>query len=69
MESLAPAPAQTVDEKPLIVDQDHDNQADFERTYDWAKEYPDSDDDRSRPSVSRIEESADKYLDVMANME
>ncbi len=69
VESLTPAPAQTVDEKPLIVDQDHDNQADFERTYDWAKEYPDSDDDRSRPSVSRIEESADKYLDVMANME
>ena len=35
----------------------------------WASEYPDSDDDRSRPSASRIEESADRYLDVMANME
>ena len=45
----------TVDEKPLIVDQDHANQADFERTYDWATEYPDSDDDRSRPSASQIE--------------
>jgi RNA polymerase sigma-54 factor len=62
-------PAQTVDEKPLIVDQEHANQADFERTYDWASEYPDSDDDRSRPSASRIEESADRYLDAMANME
>ena len=58
----------TVDEKPLIVDQDHSNQADFERTYDWATEYPDSDDDRSRPSASQIEQAGDRYLDVMANM-
>ena len=58
----------TVDEKPLIVDQDHANQADFERTYDWATEYPDSDDDRSRPSASQIEQAGDRYLDVMANM-
>ena len=58
----------TVDEKPLIVDQDHANQADFERTYDWASEYPDSDDDRSRPSASQIEQAGDRYLDVMANM-
>ena len=66
---LPTGPAQTVDEKPLIVDQEHANQADFERTYDWASEYPDSDDDRSRPSAGRIEESADRYLDAMANME
>ena len=58
----------TVDEKPLIVDQDHSNQADFERTYDWATEYPDSDDDRSRPSAAQIEQAGDRYLDVMANM-
>ena len=69
VEPPAAAVEKTVDEKPLIVDQDHANQADFERTYDWASEYPDSDDDRSRPSASRIEESADRYLDVMANME
>jgi len=58
----------TVDEKPLVVDQDHSNQADFERTYDWATEYPDSDDDRSRPSAAQIEQAGDRYLDVMANM-
>ncbi|MFM8734759.1 MAG: RNA polymerase factor sigma-54 [Pirellulales bacterium] len=61
-------PEKTVDEKPLIVDQEHANQADFERTYDWANEYPDSDDDRSRPSASQIEQAGDRYLDVMANM-
>jgi|688.fasta_scaffold45518_5 RNA polymerase sigma-54 factor len=63
-----PPPERTIDEKPLIVDQDHANQADFERTYDWASEYPDSDDDRSRPSASQVDDAGDRYLDVMANM-
>jgi RNA polymerase sigma-54 factor len=60
--------AKTVDEKPLIVDQEHANQADFERSYDWSNEYPDSDDDRSRPSAAQIDEAGDRYLDAMANM-
>ena len=60
--------AQTVDERPLIVDQDHANQADFQRSYDWSKEYPDSDDDRSRPSAAQIDQAGDRYLDAMANM-
>ena len=63
-----PPPERTVDEKPLIVDQEHANQADFERSYDWSSEYPDSDDDRSRPSASQIDDAGDRYLDVMANM-
>ena len=67
-ESESSQAEKTVDEKPLIVDQEHANQADFERTYDWATEYPDSDDDRSRPSASQIEHAGDRYLDVMANM-
>jgi RNA polymerase sigma-54 factor len=58
----------TVNEQPLIVDQDHANLADFERSYDWSNEYPDSDDDRSRPSAAQIEQAGDRYLDVMANM-
>jgi RNA polymerase sigma-54 factor len=57
-----------LDERPLIVDQDHANQADFERSYDWSTEYPDNDDDRSRPSAAQIERAGDRYLDVMANM-
>ncbi len=64
-----PAPERTVDEKPLVVDQEHANQADFERSYDWSSEYPESDDDRSRPSAGRLEEASDRYLDAMANME
>ncbi len=61
-------PDKTVDERPLIVDQEHANQADFERSYDWSNEYPDSDDDRSRPSAAQLEEAGDRYLDAMANM-
>ena len=62
------ASAKTVDERPLIVDQEHANQADFERSYDWTNLYPDSDDDRSRPSAAQIDEAGDRYLDAMANM-
>ena len=64
-----PAPERTADERPLVVDQEHANQADFERSYDWSSEYPESDDDRSRPSAGRVEEASDRYLDAMANME
>jgi RNA polymerase sigma-54 factor len=67
-DSPEPPPERTVDEKPLIVDQEHANQADFERSYDWSSEYPDSDDDRSRPSAAQIDDAGDRYLDVMANM-
>jgi len=58
----------TADERPLFVDQDHANQADFARNYDWTSEYPESDDDRSRPSSAQIEQAGDRYLDAMANM-
>jgi RNA polymerase sigma-54 factor len=68
-EAAPTAVERTLDEKPLVVDQEHANQADFERSYDWASEYPDSDDDRSRPSASRIDEASDRYLDAMANMQ
>ncbi|MFM7292018.1 MAG: RNA polymerase factor sigma-54 [Planctomycetia bacterium] len=67
-DAAAEASAKTVDERPLIVDQEHANRADFERSYDWSSEYPDSDDDRSRPSATQIDEAGDRYLDAMANM-
>ena len=59
----------TAEEQPLVVDQEHDNQADFERSYDWSAEYPDADEERPRSSASRLDEASDRYLDVMANME
>jgi RNA polymerase sigma-54 factor len=59
----------TVEETPLVVDHEHANQADFERSYDWSAEYPDTDDDRSRPSAAQVDQAGDRYLDMMANME
>ena len=35
--------APTTDEQPLVVDQEHANQADFERSNEWSSEYPDPD--------------------------
>lgn len=64
-----PPSNRTTDEMPLIVDQEHANRADFERSYDWSAEYPDSDDDRSRPSRSKLEEATDRFNDMIANVE
>ena len=47
-------PPVTADERPLIVDQEHSNQADFERVDNWSNEYPDADEERGRLSVSKI---------------
>jgi len=65
---VEPGPQSTA-EQPLVVDQEHANQADFERSYDWSAEYPDIDDDRRRSSAGRMDEVSDRYLDAMANME
>ena len=43
----------TASEQPLVVDQEHANKDDFERSYDWSNEYPDTDEDRRRPSAGR----------------
>jgi RNA polymerase sigma-54 factor len=59
----------TTSEQPLLVDQEHANKDDFERSYDWSNEYPDTDEDRRRPSAGRSEETSDRYFDTIANME
>ena len=61
-------PASTA-EQPLLVDQEHANKDDFERSYDWSKEYPDTDEDRRRSSPGRNDEASDRYFDTIANME
>ncbi len=68
-ESVAESPPAATAEQPLLVDQDHSNKDDFERSYDWAKEYPDIDEDRRRSSPGRSDEASDRYFDTIANME
>ena len=68
-EGATDSPPAAAAEQPLLVDQDHANKDDFERSYDWSKEYPDTDEDRRRPSSGRNDEASDRYFDTIANME
>jgi RNA polymerase sigma-54 factor len=69
VEQLPEGSVSTAEDQPLVVDQEHANQADFERSYDWSTEYPDTDEERTRSSAARQDEASDRYLDVMANMQ
>jgi RNA polymerase sigma-54 factor len=60
--------APTMDDKPLLVDEAKDNVDDFERLVNLNDEFPDTYEERSRPSSSRIEEEGDRKHDAMANM-
>lgn len=60
--------APTMDDKPLLVDEAKDNVDDFERLVNLNDEFPDTFEERSRPSSSRIEEEGDRKHDAMANM-
>lgn len=60
--------APTMDDKPLVVDEAKDNADDFERLVNLDEEFPDTYEERSRPSSSRIEEEGDRKHDAMANM-
>ena len=52
----------------LVVENDRDNEADFERLLEMSTEWPDDRfDSGSRPSSNRISEEGDRQHDVMAN--
>jgi RNA polymerase sigma-54 factor len=55
-------------EKELVVDESNNNEDDFERLLNMAENLPDDYEERSRPSMNRIEAEADRRHDVMANM-
>jgi RNA polymerase sigma-54 factor len=57
-----------VEDKPLVVDEAHDNADDFERLNNLDEEWPDTFEERTRPSSGRMEEDADRKHDAMANM-
>jgi RNA polymerase sigma-54 factor len=55
-------------ERELVVKDDRNNEDDFERLLNMAENLPDDYEERSRPSMNRIEAEADRRHDVMANM-
>ncbi|MDZ4819345.1 MAG: RNA polymerase factor sigma-54 [Planctomycetota bacterium] len=60
--------APTVEERELVVDEGKDNAEDFERLLNLNEDWPDTYEERSRPSSARIEEEGDRQHDTMANM-
>lgn len=57
------------DEKELVVDNEHNNADDFERLLNLQNEVPEQSDEYTRPSSNRIEESSERKLDTLANIE
>jgi RNA polymerase sigma-54 factor len=55
-------------ERELVVKDDPNNEDDFERLLNMAENLPDDYEERSRPSMNRIEAEGDRRHDAMANM-
>src|SRR3954462_7304523 len=55
-------------ERELVVKDDRNNEDDFERLLNMAENLPDDYEERSRPSLNRIEQEGDRRHDAMANM-
>lgn len=60
--------APTAEERELVVDETKNNEADFERLLNLDEEWPDTFDERPRPSSTRLAEESDRKHDAMANM-
>jgi RNA polymerase sigma-54 factor len=64
----APAPEKDLEDKPLVVDEDHGNKDDFERLLNLDREMPDYFDETPRKSAARIEEDGERIYDALANV-
>jgi RNA polymerase sigma-54 factor len=64
-----PAPAEKdIDDKPLVIDEAHNNTDDFERLLNLDREIPEYFDETTRRSANRIEEDSDRVHDVISNV-
>ena len=57
-----------IDEKPLVVDEAHNNADDFERLLNLDRDVPEYFEESTRRSASRIEEDSERAHDVIANV-
>ncbi len=60
--------APTEEERELVVDENKNNEDDFERLLNMDEEFPDTFEERTRPSSTRVEEEGARKHDAMANM-
>jgi RNA polymerase sigma-54 factor len=57
-----------IEDKPLVVDEAHNNTDDFERLLNLDREIPEYFEETTRRSASRIEEDSERAHDVIANV-
>lgn len=57
-----------VEQKELIIDEGKNNADDFERLLNLDQDNPSVFEDQGRPSSNRIQDSVDRYTDMMANV-
>jgi len=58
-----------VDQKELVVDSEHNNEADFQRLLEMSEQWPeDNVTSASKPSINRMSEAADRKHDAIANI-
>src|SRR3954447_15439023 len=67
-ENAEPSSSVADTERELVVKDDRNNEDDFERLLNMAENLPDDYEERSRPSMNRIEAEGDRRHDAMANM-
>jgi RNA polymerase sigma-54 factor len=67
-DDIAPPSSLADGERELVVKDDRNNEDDFERLLNMAENLPDDYEERSRPSLNRIEQEGDRRHDAMANM-
>jgi RNA polymerase sigma-54 factor len=65
---IEPASSVADTERELVVKDSPNNEDDFERLLNMAENLPDDYEERSRPSLNRIEQEGDRRHDAMANM-
>lgn len=65
----APTDGKEIEQKELVVDNDHDNESDFERLLEMSSEWPeDNVTSATKPSSNRIDELGDRASDMMGNI-
>ncbi len=63
-----PVESKSVDEKPLVVDEAHNNADDFERLLNLNNDNPEYFEEGTRRSANRMEEDADRMHDAISNV-
>ena len=58
----------SIDDKPLVVDEAHNNADDFERLLQLDRDVPDYFDETTRRSANRMDEDSERAHDTIANV-